>query len=157
IKPHYFVLVPAVLLAHRKRHLFLGAVLGIMALLGASFAVHPHWVADWIAMISNPAITPQVQGMMGLGGFNLAPGVLLALRAGLAVLVTALAWRSKFYPAVAVAILGAELMVPHTYGGSAVLLLPLLLRLPWGIQAYIGLQLLWVLWPESLTGLVLFV
>jgi Glycosyltransferase family 87 len=67
IKPHLFVLVPIVMVVHRRWNVLKGAALGGLALIGISFAANgSDWPGRFLEAISNPIIHPVIGSMTAI-------------------------------------------------------------------------------------------
>jgi glycosyl transferase family 87 len=69
VKPHFFLLVPVVVLAKRRWRILGGAALGGIFLLALSFAAEgAHWPARFSAILENPLVHRCVECMPGIRG-----------------------------------------------------------------------------------------
>jgi hypothetical protein len=128
IKFHLFVLVPLVLVRHRKWSMIGGAAGGVLIWLAISTLVAgPDWPRQYLAMLRNPAISPYPDYMPTVRGIFLGwPSALYATALVLAVLLYVIAKQRNFEVAFGVALAGGLLLNTHSYLQDCAILLPAL-------------------------------
>jgi Glycosyltransferase family 87 len=131
VKPHLFVLVPLVLVIHRRWRVLAGGAVGGATLVAISFlAAGRHWPEQYLALLRNPELHPGAEHMPNLRGlvFGLTGGEHPALQwtliAMVAALVCYIAWRTADLElALAFSIAGGLLAGYHAYLQDCLLLL----------------------------------
>jgi hypothetical protein len=135
IKFHLFLLVPVVLLMHRRWRAIAGGTVGVLGLIVLSYLGQgTHWVSEYLAVLRNPILNPQADIMPNLHGLfaTLGGSSTAELSACVAVglLVAYLAWSEPdFEVAFAYTLLGSLLVSFHAYVHDAMILLPVLVIL----------------------------
>lgn len=135
IKIHLLILVPIVLLIHRRWRMLAGGITGGIILLLLSFVGGGwNWLDGFLAMISNPELHPGAEHMttyrnlvsLAMGGEQRIPE--LALSGLTAALVGYLAWKIQdFEIAFAISLVAGLLVCFHAYSQDLVMLLAALL------------------------------
>jgi hypothetical protein len=130
IKPHLFVLVPVVLLIHRKWRVLRGGIAGGSLLLCVSFLVDGiDWPARYLAMLANPELHPGAEHMPTLRGLLAAfangefPWVMAFLAVAVVAVVAYIGRRPNLEFGLAFALVGGLLIGYHAYLQDCVLLL----------------------------------
>lgn len=132
IKFHLFLLLPVLFLVRREFRLLAGALVGLIALLGASFAAGgKDWPVAYVRLVTNPLVSPGPEVMPNLhGAVSRLPHsgplevMLSILAAGVAIAVIA---RSEFAISLAAALIGSFLISYHAYVQDCAVLVPALL------------------------------
>lgn len=131
IKPHLFVFLPVVLIAHKKWKALAGGAAGGAALLALSFiAQGRHWVRDYLALLRGPEIHPGPDHMPNFQALRVAsdwgwPEAWMWPAVALAGVLAALAiWRTKDWALGFALSLPASILVSyHAYVQDTLLLL----------------------------------
>jgi len=131
IKFHLFVLVPVVVLIHKRWRLLAGGVAGGAVLMTLSFiAQGPGWPLEYLPMLSNPELHPGPEHMPNLRGtwFALTGGESKPALAAMGAMVTlGIAWLARgirSYPVMfALALVGGILVSYHNYLQDCLVLL----------------------------------
>ncbi len=131
IKPHLFVLLPVVLIAHRKWRALAGGVAGGCVLAALSFVAQGrNWVSEYLILLRNPEIHPGPDHMPNFQALRvsfdpnppeswLLPAALLA-----GVLAVVAIWGAKHWAlAMAIALPASLLVSYHAYVQDTLLLL----------------------------------
>jgi glycosyl transferase family 87 len=131
LKFHLFLLVPLVLIAHRKWRVLAWAAAGVLTLLGLSTWVSiSHWIPQFIAFVSSAKANMHTYAMPNLLAlFTGLPHAMLWEIAGsvcVAALVVWLAARSSFSLALSASLVGGLLTSHHAYYSDVLLVLPAL-------------------------------
>ena len=128
-KPHLVIFVPLVMLIRKDFRFLAGATLGAAAQILLSFAVAPwNWPAQWLSILANPAMHPNVNVMPGLRYLAQTPlGLFLAILilASLVFGVWKTAVAQPMAEATAVALAAGVVGNFHSYAVDCILLLPL--------------------------------
>jgi len=126
-KPHLFLLVPLVLILHRRWRYVAGAALSFLVLnLAAAVIAGPEVIFAFLRMLREPGgspwpgIMPSVRAMAGM---NETLYLVLAAIV-LAVTGAAILRARSFEPAFGIALIGSLLMSPHAYMQDAITVLP---------------------------------
>lgn len=128
IKFHLFVLVPLVLIRHRKWSMIGGAAGGVLIWLAISTLVAgPDWPRQYLAVLQNPAISPYLDYMPTVRGiFFDSPWALYVTALVLAVLLYVIVKQRNFEVAFGLALAGGVLLNTHSYLQDCAILLPAL-------------------------------
>jgi hypothetical protein len=132
IKFHLFLLLPVVLILHRRWRVIHGALAGGALLVSLSIVADSwQWPQHFLAVVSNPELHPHPERMPTLYGLLYMLGIHsraaeIALSAGVAVWVGLLARRWGFEMSVGLALAGGLLVCHHAYVADTVLVLPAL-------------------------------
>ena len=130
IKIHLFVLVPVVLLIHRRWRVVNGGLAGGIALLGLSFLSDGlDWPSRYLALLSNPELHPGAEHMPTFRGLVNAfsvydfPWVIMALSVVVLLSVVYIARRNNLEFSLAFALVGSLLVAYHAYLQDCAILL----------------------------------
>jgi hypothetical protein len=131
IKGHLFVLVPLVLLIHRRWMVLAGGAAGGVVLTAMSFFTDgKDWPQRYLALLANPELHPNPASMPNLRGliFGLTgadhPAIYWLLTITVVAAVVWIAWGTRdFEMAFAMSLIGGVLVGFHAYVQDAVLLL----------------------------------
>jgi hypothetical protein len=129
IKFHLFVLVPLVLIRHRKWRMIGGVAVGAVAWLAISTVVAgPAWPMRYLTVLQNPAINPDLDRMPSIRGIFLgSPLAVYAAIVVLAVFMYVILKLRDFEAAFGLALAGGLLLNTHSYIYDCVILLPALI------------------------------
>ncbi len=131
IKPHLFVFLPVVLIAHRKWRALAGGVAGGCVLLALSFlAQGRNWISEYMALLRGPEIhpgpdhMPNFQALRVLFEPDLPESWLLPTALVAAVLAVIAIWGARHWAlAMAIALPASLLVSYHAYVQDTLLLL----------------------------------
>ncbi|MEK7753646.1 MAG: glycosyltransferase family 87 protein [Acidobacteriota bacterium] len=132
IKFHLAIALPVFLLAQRRWLVVLGGFVGVVAILGASFAVEgPQWPIELLALSQTPEFSPAAARMPNLHGLThglpWAPVLEWALAFSCLLALYLISARADLTVAAAAALAAGLLVSHHAYVYDAVLLLPAVL------------------------------
>ena len=151
-KYNLLLLVPLLLILHRRKLTILGAATGVAILGAISFLVQPDWPQKYVELLShrmsNPsqALMPNIHGLLGVSG---APELILALL--VAATAAVLIYRSDFLTGLAVALIGSFLISHHAFVADGLILIPAILilyqrpQVGRAVSIILGLPIVWVL------------
>ena len=130
VKIHLFVLVPVVLLVHKRWIVLSGGTLGGAVLLGISFLSDGwDWPRRYLILLANPELHPLPGNMPTLRGLLFAmsgqemPWTLTAVSLIVSAAVIWIAWHSSVDFAMAMALVGGLLVGYHAYMQDCMMLL----------------------------------
>jgi hypothetical protein len=128
VKFHLFLLVPLVLLRHRKWRMIAGAAAGASIWLSLSTLISgPSWPRQYLSVLRNPVISLEVEKMPSIRGILAgSPLAAYAAVAALAIFLFAIVKLRSFEDAFGLALAGGLLLNTHSYLYDCVILLPAL-------------------------------
>jgi hypothetical protein len=128
-KFHLFLLLPVLLLRHRRWRVIAGSAIGITALLAISFVVAGwHWPVDYIRVLTNPAINPGRAIMPNIHGFA-PPALEIPAVIVTVILISVAIFRLDYMAGTAVTLIGCLLCSYHAYVFDGVMIIPAIVLL----------------------------
>lgn len=129
-KFNLLLLIPLLLIIHRRKLTILGGAVGGLILCAISFIVQPDWPARYLELLShrmsNPSslVMPNIHGLLGVSGSQEL--IICLIVAGLAAVGM---YRSDYLTGLAVALTASFLISHHAFVADALILIPAVLVL----------------------------
>lgn len=127
-KFNLLLLLPILLIIHRRKLTILGGAVGGFILCAISFIVQPDWPVRYLELlshrISNPStlVMPNIHGLLGVTGSQELVVCLL-----IAVLATIGMYRSDYLDGIAIALTASFLISHHAFVADGLILIPAIL------------------------------